>query len=62
MSMLRKVSFDINAYADLRTSPLPTPYYDLPIVVCQAPSLLPHGHLILPSVPEPKIVQPNQKE
>jgi len=56
------MSFDVDAYADLRTSPLPAPCYNLSIMVCQALLPLPHGRLVLPSVPEPKIVQPNQKE
>jgi len=52
--MLRKVSFDVNAYADLCTSSLSAPCCDLLYRgAVEPPSYLPHGYPILPSVPEP---------
>jgi len=53
--MLSQVSFDVDAYADLRTSPLPAPRCYRSAVVCRALRHLPHGRLVLPSVPEPQI-------
>jgi len=43
-------------------SPLPASCYTLTLWCVEPHCHLPHGRLVLPSVPEPKIAQPNLKE
>jgi len=56
------VSLDVDAYADRRTKSTPRSTLHSPLWCVEPDRHLPHGRLVLPSVPEPQTAQPNQKE